>query len=149
LNEDQFKEQILNDLEKKGITCINLHGGIFDLYIPIFKKFIECKKITSFEHTPKMTDESGIKFTDGETDALRKTSKLQDYKDYKELPITAIMDDMTYKGSYYLIPPAVLKGYIIERIKFLKYMAISISHFKEPSLSYDYLLNELIKEVRK
>lgn len=146
LNEDQFRERIINDLEKRGISCINLHRGTFDIYIPIFKKFIECKKVKSFENTPKMSDESGIEFTEYETEALRKLNELQDYN---EFPIVPIMDDVANKGSYYLIPPEKLKEHTIIKMKYENHMATSISRFNKPSFSYDDLLNELIKEIKK
>ena len=141
LNEKQFREQIINDLEKRGMMCINLHQGTLDAYIPISKKFIEFKMIKSFSHTPKTSGDFGIRFTKCETELLRKLNKLQSCD---ELPFIAIKDNIVNKGSFYLIYSDELKKYIEERKKF-KRILISKLHFDNRPISYDDLLDILMK----
>lgn len=143
MNEDEFREQLIKDLEAKELICINLHRCTFDIYVPTLKKFIELKKIVDLSRTPKTSGKSGIRFTRCETEALKKLYKFQLYDN---LPLVVIMDEMSNSNNYFIIRSNDLKEDIEKRTrKTKKRIIISKHYFDTKPLNYEQMLNEIIK----
>lgn len=73
LKEDEFRNNLVRDLQSNGINVVNMRGGTFDLIIEGWRPFVcEVKKITVGGHRGFKENEKGFSFTKEQTSEILK-----------------------------------------------------------------------------
>jgi len=73
LREEEFKNNVIRDLQSSGVNVVNMRGGTFDLIIEGKRPFVcEVKRITTEGHRGFKEMEKGFSFTREQTSEILK-----------------------------------------------------------------------------
>lgn len=133
IKENEFRDKLIRDLERREINVVNLHGGTFDLIIEgnrpcvVELKRMQDKPIGVYDEGNK-----GFKFTKEQTEEIYKM----------EFPPIVIAFE---RDKYYLLKPKWVQDEVIDRLEFgTAILSLKFCEFPEP-LTYERLTEEIVK----
>ena len=137
MEEDEFRDHLVHDLESKGINVVNLRRGTFDLIVEGTRPFTcEVKQIAEGGLRGFKEDEEGFAFSSEQTKEILKI---------KFPPFV-----VAYHGNdFYFLDPEWVKREVTDLKEFERaIMYFSVRPFPRPQ-TYDELLSAIVRFVTR
>ena len=136
MKEEEFRNNLISDLNSRDINVINLKGGTFDIIIEGNRPFIgEIKRVTQGGHRGFEESEKGFSFTEEQT---------------KEIPKMRFPPFVIafYQNDCYFLEPNWVKREVTDLIDYkTAILYFSVRPFPTP-LTYSEILEEIIKFIK-
>lgn len=135
VKEEEFRNNLIRDLQSRGINVVNIRGGTFDLIIEGKRPFVcEVKRIISGGHRGFKESEKGFSFTKEQTNEILK------------MRFPPFVIAFHQRDCYFLEP-----NWVEREVTDLKEYETAIMYFSvrpfPPAKTYAEILEEVIKFV--
>ena len=135
MKEEEFRNNLISDLNSQNINVINLKGGTFDIIIEGNRPFIgEIKRVTKGGHRGFEENEKGFSFTEEQTKEIHKM---------RFPPFVVAF----YQKDCYFLEPDWVKREVADLIEYkTAILYFSVRPFPTP-MTYSEIIKEIIKFI--
>jgi len=132
--EEEFRNNLVQDLQSRGINVVNLRGGTFDLVIEGKRPYVcEIKRMT--RGTRFLGDEEGFKFTEAQT------------KEIKNMKFPPFIITFASGGRHYFLSPDWIKEQVEDLREYATAIMMPSARQFPPAMSYSRILEEIVDFV--